>query len=326
MRKKISILFFCWANLFLAQQLPQFTQFSSNVSMVNNANFVNDANSINFGARSQMLGFGLEPNTAFCFGNYTLKKKEKTTYNPGIRISRPIPVDSVKQKSLKQAIAFITFIDRYGAFSRTHISGVYNVGFKTKNNLEINGAIKLGYSSLRFNQSDAIVLNPMNSFSPYSGGDTEYDEYTSAIPRVGNIDVGASLMLSYKKFKFGVSADQLTGDAFRISSSKINFDQRTHASFLFGYTLETERKIQFEFLSLMKKMPPAPLSIDLSARAVFPIGIWFGVNYRHRSSLGLSVGANIKNSLRIGYAYDIITTQLNGFSKGGHEIVIGYAF
>ncbi|MFM7301114.1 MAG: type IX secretion system membrane protein PorP/SprF, partial [Crocinitomicaceae bacterium] len=72
-----------------AQQLPQFTQFGNNVSLVNAANFVNENSAINIGARSQMLGFGSEPNTAFVYGHYLLKKKSKPSYNPQIRISKP---------------------------------------------------------------------------------------------------------------------------------------------------------------------------------------------------------------------------------------------
>jgi hypothetical protein len=95
---------------------------------------------------------------------------------------------------------------------------------------------------------------------------------------------------------------------------------------LLGYYFETERKLKLEFFSLIKNMSPAPVSVDFSVRASLPNGIWFGANYRNQSSVGLMGGCMLKNSFRIGYSYDIITTKLNSFSNGGHEILIGYVF
>ena len=67
-----------------AQQLPQFTQFGNNVSLINASNFVNDKSSIHIGARSQMIGFGSEPNSSFVYGHCLLKKKSRPNYNPPI--------------------------------------------------------------------------------------------------------------------------------------------------------------------------------------------------------------------------------------------------
>ena len=309
-----------------SQQLPQFTQFSNNISLVNNANFVNDENSANFGVRSQMLGFGLEPNTAFFFGNCRLQKKPKPNYNPHFRISRPIPVDSAKKTLFRHAISLIAHMDRYGAFGRTQISGVYSIGYKLKNELDINAGLKVGYANLRFNQADAVVLNPLNPYSAYAGGDTEYDDYIAVNPRVGNLDLGASLLLTYKKFRLGISADQLGANVLTLHGSKSNFNSKVHAALLLGYYFQTERKLKMEFFSLIKNMSPAPVSVDFSVRASLPNGIWFGANYRNQSSVGLMGGCMLKNSFRIGYSYDIITTKLNSFSNGGHEILIGYVF
>ena len=77
------IIFFTFFGIIVAgkaQQLPQFTQFGNNISLVNTANFVNETSGIQIGARSQMLGFGSEPTTGFVYGHYLLKKKRKPNY------------------------------------------------------------------------------------------------------------------------------------------------------------------------------------------------------------------------------------------------------
>lgn len=309
-----------------AQQLPQFTQFSNNVSLVNSANFVNDRSNLNIGVRSQMLGFGSEPNTAFVYGSYTLKKKLRPNYNPQIRISKPIPVDSATQQIFRQAIGGIIETDRYGAFGRFLIAGFYNAGINLNYDWKINGALKLGYSSLGFDQNKAIPLNVNDPFAAYVGGDAEYDAYTSGYGRSGNIDIGVALMVQNEAFKLGVSLDQITGNALGFSSGPINFNQKLHTNVFMGYSYEIEDLIKIDAQLLAKKMAPTPLSIDFTLKGSFPNGLWAGVNYRHKSSVGVLGGFILNNSFRLGYSFDIITTRLQAFSSGGHEIILGYAF
>ena len=36
------------------------------------------------------------------------------------------------------------------------------------------------------------------------------------------------------------------------------------------------------------------------------------------------VGMNISNALNVGYSYDYTTSKLNNYSKGTHELLIGF--
>jgi type IX secretion system PorP/SprF family membrane protein len=308
------------------QQLPQFTQFSNNISLVNNANFVHESNSINLGIRSQMLGFGLEPNSAFIFGKYGIKKKIIPNYNPQFRISKPIPEVKAKTSRFDQAVAAIILADRYGAFNRTHISGIYNFGFQLNPKWNISAALKIGLSSLGFNSENAMVLNPNDPYANYVSGDLEYDEFVSGNNRSTVIDVGSSVYVSSKSFKAGVSVDQIARNALSFSSSPINFNQKLHYNILLGYSFFLNEKINLEIIGLLKQMNPAPISVDLTTRATFSNRFWTGINYRHNSAVGFIAGMKLGKSFRMGYSYDLITNRLNLFSSGGHEIILSYAF
>jgi type IX secretion system PorP/SprF family membrane protein len=325
MSRSINFLFLFLASYTYAQQLPQFTQFSNNVSIVNNANFINETNSVNIGARSQMLGFGLEPNSAFVYGSYGLKKKPQPNYNPQIRISKPIPKEVIKPSRIQHAIAAIALIDRYGAFSRTHLSGIYNLGYNINSNWNLSGSFKLGFSSLGFNSDKAVVLNSNNPFAEYVNGDAEYDAFVSGNTRATTIDLGSAIFVSSKSFKAGFSCEQLAGNALSFVNGGVNFNQKLHYTILLGYNYQWN-KVNLELMGLVKQMNPAPISIDLSARATFENGFWAGMNYRHNSALGFLVGMNFSKSIRLGYSYDLITNRLNNFSFGGHELILGYAF
>jgi type IX secretion system PorP/SprF family membrane protein len=325
MSRSINFLFLFLASYTYAQQLPQFTQFSNNVSLVNNANFINETNSVNIGARSQMLGFGLEPNSAFVYGSYGLKKKPQPNYNPQIRISKPIPKEVIKPSRIQHAIAAIALIDRYGAFSRTHLSGIYNLGYKINSNWNLSGSLKLGLSSLGFNSDKAVVLNSNDPFADYVNGDNEYDGFVSGNTRATTIDLGSAIFVSSKSFEAGLSCEQLAGNALSFTNGGVNFNQKLHYNILLGYNYQLS-KVNIELVGLFKQMSPAPISIDLSARAAFENGFWAGINYRHSSALGFLVGMNFSKSIRLGYSYDFITNRLNNFSYGGHELILGYAF
>jgi type IX secretion system PorP/SprF family membrane protein len=322
------IIFVCLflTDVLFGQQLPQFTQFSNNLSMANNANFVHESNSINLGVRSQMLGFGLEPNSAFVFGKYGLKKKVAPNYNPQFRISRPIPESAAKRSRFEQAVAGIILTDRYGAFSRTHVAGIYNIGIQLNKTWNLSGALKIGFSSLGFNSDNAVVLNSNDPYANYVSGDLEYDEFVSGNNRSMTIDIGSSVLISSKSLRVGVSVDQLAGNALSFSSSPINFNQKLHYNLLIGYSLSLNEKVNLDIVGLMKQMNPAPISFDLTTRAIFSNRFWAGINYRHNSAIGILAGMQLGESFRLGYSYDLITTRLNLFSSGGHEIILSYAF
>ena len=325
MSRSINFLFLFLTSYTYAQQLPQFTQFSNNVSLVNNANFINERNSVNIGVRSQMLGFGLEPNSAFIYGSYGLKKKPQPNYNPQIRISKPIPKEVIKPSRIQHAIGAIALIDRYGAFSRTHLSGIYNLGYKINSNWNLSGSLKLGLSSLGFNSDKAVVLNSNDPFADYVNGDNEYDGFVSGNTRATTIDLGSAIFVSSKSFKAGLSCEQLAGNALSFTNGGVNFNQKLHYNILLGYNYQLS-KVNIELVGLFKQMNPAPISIDLSARAAFENGFWAGMNYRHNSALGFLVGMKFNKSIRLGYSYDYITNRINNFSYGGHELILGYAF
>ena len=53
---------------------------------------------------------------------------------------------------------------------------------------------------------------------------------------------------------------------------------------------------------------------------------WGGVSYRAGDAFIGIVGFELYNGLRLGYAYDFTTSDLNNDSKGSHEFMINYCF
>jgi hypothetical protein len=54
--------------------------------------------------------------------------------------------------------------------------------------------------------------------------------------------------------------------------------------------------------------------------------IWAGIGFRTRDAATVMVGFNHRETLRIGYAFDITTTDLKNYSSGSHEVMLGITF
>ena len=56
--------------------------------------------------------------------------------------------------------------------------------------------------------------------------------------------------------------------------------------------------------------------------------VWLGVSYRTEDAiaplLGYQFKPNAKSMLKIGYSYDVTTSQLKNYSSGSHEIMLNY--
>ena len=72
------------------------------------------------------------------------------------------------------------------------------------------------------------------------------------------------------------------------------------------------------------KHQPLPPQVDLNAKIQYHDVVWLGLSYRSGEGLAAMMGANISNTVNIGYSYDYTTSQLNTISKGTHEILVGF--
>lgn len=50
-----------------------------------------------------------------------------------------------------------------------------------------------------------------------------------------------------------------------------------------------------------------------------------GLNYRINDAIGVLLSAEMVNGLKIGYAYDIMTSALAGYGNGSHEFYLAYS-
>ena len=66
----------------------------------------------------------------------------------------------------------------------------------------------------------------------------------------------------------------------------------------------------------------ADMTVDLIYKKRYSVGL----NYRIQDAVGVLLGFEMLNGLKIGYAYDIMTSALAGYGNGSHELYLGYSF
>jgi type IX secretion system PorP/SprF family membrane protein len=328
MRIALFIITFLAIGSLQAQQMPQFSQVAMNRSLYNPAYVGYEPKTmITLGGRWQMIGFGNEPQSTFLNFERNIKIKAKPIYNPSMRVSMPIPKDNRTQKSkFSQAFGGQLSSDKYGAFKSFQLAGIYAAHYQITSLLKVSGGLKLGISNNGFDADKAQVLNVSNPAIGYQGGDTEYDEFTAEKWNANIINLGLGVNVQYGNFFVGAAANQLTKDAIQFGRSNVNFNLTSHLFLMTGYNFQITEEFKVLTTVVVKKMSPAPTSLEVSAIGNFGDVIFAGVNYHHNATAGVLVGFQVSPVFKIGYSFDASTNTIIKSSFGGHELVLNYRF
>ncbi len=309
------------------QQMPQFRQIAQSPSLYNpSAMGLHKQNYVSLIGKWQMLGFGYEPKTIALYGQYQVKKKPKTIFNPGSRIQKDFtPVQKRKTLVLKHTVGGQIISDNYGAFKYLEANGSYAVSIPIQSKWKATVGLRLGIRNNTFSQSLGKVLNVQDVQLPYAGGDETYDAYAANNYRSISMTSAAGITLSSKEGFISVSV-QHGGIPNGFVKQTSFFDQRMHYNAMIGRTFAISSGLDIQPVLVVKKMSPAPISIELSTVATINYIFWLGINYQYNASAGIMAGMEVSDNLKIGYAIDFSTNRLNKFSNGGHEIYLSYGF
>ena len=93
-----------------------------------------------------------------------------------------------------------------------------------------------------------------------------------------------------------------------------------------GKVFEVGRDTKFKTTGIAKITNGAPANFDVTASFLFYDKFWLGASYRFNDadSFGILADYQISNSFRLGYAYDLPTSDIRPYSGGTHEIILIY--
>jgi len=153
----------------------------------------------------------------------------------------------------------------------------------------------------------------------------------AAIPDNGvsdsGFDMGAGLYYQHPKFWVGLSATQLP----ETQLTNVSIRNARHYYAQAGYYWDINPDFQLQ-PNLLVKSDAASTQLDLNATMLYKKTLWLGVTYRTEDAIApligyqTHVGKEQKSMLRIGYSYDLTTSELKNYSSGSHEVMLSYCF
>lgn len=289
--KVILLISICFITDAYSQQDPHYTQYMLNTMSVNPA-YVGSRGHTTLTAlgRTQWVGFDGAPDT------------QTLSYDT------PIGFNGL-------GIGFNLVNDKLGPSHETYIDG--NVSYTIETGLEGSLAfgLKLGGRLLNIDwdlgRSDidgpdsAFAQDVVNKFLPTVGAGIYYHE--------PDWYIGLSVPNFLRQEHY--DANNIIGETAI---------ERLHYFLIAGYVFDLNESIKFKPAALMKLVFGAPLSIDVSANFLIEEKFRLGAAWRWDDSVAALLGFQVSESLHIGYAYDLTTSNYNIANSGTHEVLLRY--
>jgi len=281
----------CFITDALAQQDPQYTQYMFNTMSVNPA-YVGSRGHTTITAlgRTQWVGFEGAPDTQT------------------LSIDTPLGYRGL-------GLGFNLVNDNIGPSHETYLDGNLSYTIQTGEEGNLAFGLRLGARllNIRWNEDDRFESNDrvfeddiVNRFLPSIGAGIYYyepDWYVGlAVPN----------FLTTEHY----DREEAIGDIAA---------ERLHFFLIAGLVFDLSDDIKFKPAALAKVVSGAPLSIDVSANFMFVDKFRAGLAWRWGDALSALLGFQASESLYIGYAYDLTTSNYNVANNGGtHEVMLRY--
>jgi type IX secretion system PorP/SprF family membrane protein len=270
-----------------AQQAPHYTQYMYNMNVINPA-YAGSKENLSFGLlyRKQWVEIEGAPSTFSLSGSAPV----------GDKIGAGLSIIS----------------DKIGPVQETNVYGDFSYTLKLAGEHKLAFGIKAGatFHKIGLNSEIAPTLPVIT--------DDAYREDTNDVKP----NIGTGIFYYTNKYYVALSVPNM------LSSAHLDYNGRkygTTASHYFltgGYVFDLSPNTKFKPFAMVKSAFGAPISFDISTNFLFNEKFEVGATYRRQDSFGAMVNYSISPSLRIGYAYDHIISDLKIATPSSHEFIL----
>lgn len=287
--KKILILFFlCFTFQAFCQQLPYYTQYR-NIDLLINPSFTGTKKLIDARAnyRKQWSGFSGAPLTQTALLSSRFFKG-------------------------KMGAGFSFVNDETGPTTRKIYGGHYAFHIRFPDvELSIGAsAVMIDY----YLRGDYLNL--------YNTQDPALDQARIDHDWTGNANFG--VLLYNDRFHFGVSALNLMegkAELYQDDTTKTGIIKMSpHYFFNVGYNVQISPSMIWEHSLQTYFIKASPLGIDYNLKLHFSKQLYAGTSIRLKDAVAIMAGYTWKETLQIGYSYDLLLSKLRPHQSGSHEV------
>ncbi len=136
-------------------------------------------------------------------------------------------------------------------------------------------------------------------------------------------DLGAGIYYNSDKLYVGASMSHLLESEVDYGDFTTTMARHIYATA--GYRFEFSPSLSLTPSFHLKNVADQT-QLDINANLHINNRFWIGGSYRLEDAIVLMAGLNITPNLRLGYSYDMTTSDLKDYSNGSHEIMLGYCY
>jgi len=271
-----------------AQQMPLYSQYMMNGFLLNPAMAGNvDYIPLRLTVRQQWVGINDAPSTQAISGHYLFNNK-------------------------KMGLGGYIYNDMFGPIRQTGLQAcyAYHLTLGTNNKL----AFGLAFKAFQF-EYDETALTVIDESDPVVQNAKE----STFVP---DADFGVYFYDNEHKYFAGLAATQLIELDIKLDESNKNSMVR-HYYLTGGYKFKVSEEFDVEPSILGKATEKTPFQLDFNAKGYYKKNYWLGVSYRSSSDIVAILGIKV-DKYYIGYSFDYPFSNINNYSTGSHEIMIGF--
>lgn len=206
-----------------------------------------------------------------------------------------------------------------GLVTRTTLSGDYSYTILYPGERYLALGLKIGATA--YYASTSLV-------DVGSLGDNNDPMFLNDIKRPFMPNAGVGVYFSTPDYYLGFSTPKLISN--RITQKDVETGtvsrEEFHAFFMGGYVFDINRIVKFKPYFMVRMAVNSPMTIDLTAQFVLIDKLWVGATYRVQNSVGGLMQVQATDQLKIGYSYDLMTTEVGQYNKGTHEVFLSFDF
>ncbi|MFT5985094.1 MAG: type IX secretion system PorP/SprF family membrane protein, partial [Planctomycetota bacterium] len=137
-------------------------------------------------------------------------------------------------------------------------------------------------------------------------------------------NIGAGAFLYTDNFYLGLSVPNML-KSVHLDENALKFGSEINHYFATaGYVFQVNDNFKLKPSLMVKSAFDAPTSFDGNLNALFYDKFELGASYRLDDSFSGLVGFQATPTLRIGYAYDAVTSEIKTVAPASHEVILTF--
>lgn len=320
-------LVFWMTNIFSVhgQQRPHYSQYVLNNFVLNPAlSGIENYTDVKLSHRHQWAGFEGAPVTTYFTIHGALGKKDYRTTPTSFDIPGENPRGKAYWESYTapephHGLGLQVVNDRTGPLNRFNLQATYAYHIGLNATTSLSAGVGAGFSNNTLNRSKLNFFNPVIDPAVFGSGNLN-----SLRP-----DLSVGLWLYSAKAYVGVSVQQILPQRVQYSeqANALAVEEGRlvpHSFITAGYRFFVSDDVSVLPSVMLKYIQPTPMQGDLNVKFQYRDLLWVGAGARTNGAFIGMMGLNISNTFNIGYSYDYTQSNLQQFSRGSHEIMIGF--